>query len=111
MTVSQLTSVRLHKCSALAYHKAVNLGTIVHAFRASGIYPVDRNAIDSRKLGPSKIYTSHKANESGSQSAPKPGSLTALKALEEEMDDETIKKFNDRLEEGYDIDSDPLYKA
>ena len=95
----------------IAYHKAVKLGTIVHAFRASGIYPVDRNAIDSRKLGPSQIYTSHKESVPGSQPTPKPGSLIALKALEDEMDSETIKKFQVRLEEGYDIDSDPLFKA
>ena len=41
-----------------AYQKVVKLSTLVNAFRASGIYPVDRHAIDSKKLAPSNVYTS-----------------------------------------------------
>ena len=87
----------------------------MNTFRTSGIYPVDRHAINPKKLEPSKVYTatSEPSSSSSDTSCPiKPGvgaSKLALKALEEELEEATTCLFNRRFEEGYDLTDDALY--
>ena len=99
-----------------AYKNVVRLSSIVNAYRATGIHPVNRHAINSKKLEPASVYStepSSSCNEASSSSLkPGPGaSKLALKALEGELDDGTISLFNTRYEEGYDISGDALYTA
>ena len=98
-----------------AYKNVVRLSTIVNAYRASGIYPVDRHAINPKKLEPARVFSSEPSSSKEASSCPfKPGpgaSKLALKALEEELDEGTICLFNRRYEEGYDVTDDALYTA
>ena len=115
----------------------VKLSTIVNAFKASGIYPVDRNAINPKKLKPSEVYcgsssggksnsgdnsntsannSNNADNRSSTNSLLNPGtgkrrSYLALKALEDEMNSETIQTFTRRFEEGYDLTSNVVYST
>ena len=93
----------------------VKLRTMVKAFRASGIYPVNQQAINPKKLGPSTAHSSEPASSSSDASCSiKLGvgaSKLALQALEEELDEATTHQFNKRFEEGYDLTGDALYTA
>ena len=96
-----------------AYQKVVKLSSLVNAFKASGIYPVNRQAIDQKKLQPSQVYSSEPSSsscEASSSFKPSVGaSKLALKALEEELDQQTISCFTRRFEEGYDLTDDFTY--
>ena len=89
---------------------------IINSFKRSGIYPPNRLAINEKKLGPSKLYKS-KEETSEQQSQPVmvklglEGKKLALKALEELMGSEMIAKYEQRLEECYDLDNDPVYNT
>ena len=89
-----------------AYLSTVKPGTLVNAFRHSGIYPPNYLSIDQRKLQPSKVFE-HSTKEP--RHVPNAHQL-ALKSLEDEMDEDTIKKYQIQLDEGYDL-HDPLYNA
>ena len=98
------------------YKNVVRLSTIVNAYRATDIHPVNRHANNPKKLEPASVYSSEpslSSNEASSSSLkPAPGaSKLALKALKDELDDGTISLFNKRYEEGYDITSSLLYTA
>ena len=99
----------------LANKNVVKLSTVVNAFRASGIYPVNQQAINPKKMGPSTAHSSEPASSSSDASCSiKPGvgaSKLALQALEEELDEATTHRFNKRFEEGYDLTGDALYTA
>ena len=82
-----------------AWEASVNVSTIVNSFRSSGICPLNYDAIDSSKLGPSLPYSACKQVPES----------TALKSLEAEMKPETLSCYRKRYEEKYDLDSDELY--
>ncbi|ORU95132.1 MAG: hypothetical protein A6F71_10800 [Cycloclasticus sp. symbiont of Poecilosclerida sp. M] len=90
-----------------AYLQIVKPQTIMNAFKHSGIYPPNRHAIDERKLYPSQVYQ-QKETEPYQPIAVK---KLALIALEEELDKETVKKYERHLEEGYDCEVDQLYST
>ena len=90
----------------IAYLKVVKPETIVNAFKHAGIYPPNRKAIDERKLYPSQVYHRKETEEAYKPVAAK---KLALMSLEEELDEATIKKFESRIEEGYDCTDDLLY--
>ncbi len=74
---------------------------------------VDKSKAYSAEVGPSEIFI-NKEGDAGQMSEPTSDSSPAvlvLHALEEQMDDETIKKFEQRLREGNDLQVDPLYNT
>ena len=89
--------------------KSVKPGTIINAFRASGIYLPNRSVIDDKKLKPSQPYQGMSKNDTSSKQHS--GERMALKAFENAMDDSILTTYKKRSEEGYDIDSDPLYNT
>ena len=82
-----------------AWEASVNVSTIVNSFRSSGLCPLNYDAIDPSKLGPSLPY-------SASKQVPE---SAALKSLEVQMKPETLSCYRKRYEEKYDLDSDELY--
>ena len=87
-----------------AYKNAVRLNTIVNAYKATGICPVNRHAINPKKLEPASVYLSQPSPSSNEASlfSWKPGqgaSKLALKALKDELDDGVICLFNKRYKE------------
>ena len=76
--------------------------TIVNGL--AGVYPVDTHKASSDKTGPSTIFAS-----SEEKSAPSNASQLALKALEEELDEGTLEKFQERFEEENDVADNLLY--
>ena len=98
-----------------AYKNAVKLSTMVNvnAIRTSGIYLVNWQSINPKKLGPFMVHSLEPVSSSSNASCSiKPGlgaSKLALQALEEELDEATNRQFNKRFEEGYDLTSDALY--
>ena len=91
-----------------AYLQVVKPETIINAFKHSGIYPPNRNAIVERKLQPSRAYQRQEKTEPYQPVAAK---KLALIALEEELDAEILKKCEHHLEEGYDCEVDPVYNT
>ena len=104
--ISKQTFARVFR---IAYMKSVKPGTIINAFRASGIYLPNRSVIDDKKLKPSQPYQGMSKNDTSSKQHS--GERMALKALENAMDDSILTTYKKRSEEGYDIDSDPLYNT
>ena len=112
-----------------AYSAAIKVSTITNGFLRSGIYPLNKDAIDAQKLRPATTSSEDTGAESlppnpsvvpiavdnsqhsiGSTLAtPSDSSEAALQALELAMGSETLLKFKTRKEEGYDILDDPLY--
>uniref|UniRef100_A0A1X7T0B7 HTH psq-type domain-containing protein n=1 Tax=Amphimedon queenslandica TaxID=400682 RepID=A0A1X7T0B7_AMPQE len=75
-----------------------------------GIYPPNQLAIDQQKLQPAKVYEPIEKKEIKSSYLPIANQM-ALQSLEEELDEEILKKYQSRLEESYDLIEDPLYRA
>ena len=80
--------------------------TIVNGFAAAGVYPVDKCKASSEKTAPSTIFASPEE-----KSAPSNALQVILKALEEELDEGTLKKFQERFEEECDVADDLLYNT
>ena len=89
-----------------AWNDTVKVRTIVNGFAAAGVYPVDKRKASTDKTAPSTIFAS-----SEEKSAPSNASQLALKALEEELDEGTLEKFQERFEEEYDVADDLLYNT
>ena len=90
-----------------AWVSSVKMSLFVNAFRESGICPLNPGAIVERKLAPSAPYSSVPVSI-----APKPKLSSAAKKvteLESLMKPETVKLYEERLEEGYDVGNDELY--
>ena len=91
-----------------AYLDTVKPGNIVNAFRGSGIFPVNRCAINEKKIVPAQVHAAAAAEKS----KPVPtGSRLALLALEEELQPEILHKYEARWEEKYDLDDNPVYNT
>uniref|UniRef100_A0A1X7UEV0 HTH CENPB-type domain-containing protein n=1 Tax=Amphimedon queenslandica TaxID=400682 RepID=A0A1X7UEV0_AMPQE len=93
-----------------AYLSAIKPETIINGCRHSGIYPPNQLAIDQQKLQSAEVYEPLERKEIKSSYLPTANQM-ALQSLEEELDEETLKKYQTRLEEGYDLIEDPLYRA
>ena len=91
-----------------AYLQVVKPESIMNAFKHSGIYPPNRKAIDERKLHPSQVYQQQEKAEPYQPIAAK---KLALTALEEELEQDVLKKYECRWEEEYDCKDDPLYST
>ena len=114
MKANQLTNDHCQGVQgSLLSHSVVKLSTIVNAFKACGIYPVNRHAINPNKLESAEVYQKTECcGETNCSSSFKPGaSKLALLALAEELDKTTINRFMRRYEEGYDLTDDVLYIA
>uniref|UniRef100_A0A1X7TLU8 Uncharacterized protein n=1 Tax=Amphimedon queenslandica TaxID=400682 RepID=A0A1X7TLU8_AMPQE len=93
-----------------AYLSAIKPETIINGFRDSGMYPPNQLAIDQQKLQPAEVYEPIDKKEIKSSYLPIANQM-ALQSLEEELDEEILKKYQTRFEEGYDLIEDPLYRA
>ena len=93
-----------------AYLASLKPETIINGFRHSGTYPPNRHAIDKTKLQPAKVYEPSTELEEPSATTMPAAKHSALKALEEELSEETLTTYQTRLEEGYDL-QDPLYST
>ena len=98
MKSSPSTSGPLPECSTQRTRMLSScMSTMVNAFRASGIYPVNRQASNPKKLEPSMVHSSEPASSSSDASCLiKPGvgaSKLALQALEEELNEATIRQL------------------
>ena len=83
----------------------------VNAFRGAGIYT--SYAMGS-KVSPSDVYQQPHPNpgeKCPTSTSSQKGVTSALSVLESEMDKDTLLKYNRRLEEGYDLEEDPLYNV
>ena len=85
------------------------MSTIVNSFAKAGIYPVNRNAIGNGTLGPAKLYESSSSESEMSSGKSSSDTSLPLKAMEAVMDPATVKKYNQRYTEGYDVSADELY--
>ena len=101
-----------------AWDDCVKVPTIIHSFKHSGIYPVNYSAIRSSKVSPSIIYTPSPEPSLESPNASCSHTSTAgvtvespLATLESAMSIATKERFEKRLEEGYDVESDELYNV
>ncbi|WAQ98492.1 JERKL-like protein [Mya arenaria] len=98
--------------------------TVINAFKSSGIYPVDSNAISSEALKPALTFASestrlaeqHKsgecipANETTASEQYK--AEGALEALERALATPVRRKYKDRVVEGYDVqESSPCFEV
>lgn len=84
----------------------MRISLFVNAFRESGICPLNPCVIDESKLAPSMPHSSLEAV------APLPKLSIAGKKvteLENMMKPETVKLYEERFEEGYDVENDELY--
>lgn len=80
--------------------------TIVNSFKEAGIYPVDKSKAKSVKTAPSKLYCiTPNVSDATKDTSP---SIDAITALEAQMDSCTIRKYEERLEEGYNLEDDLL---
>ena len=97
-----------------AWLDTVKARSIVNAFAGSGIFPVDASKTSS-KTTHSNVFCDPSTKECCSNSSPQDSlsqaSKGALRALEQQMEEETILMFEERLAEGYDLVEDPLYNA
>ena len=84
----------------------MRISLFVNAFRESGICPLNPCVIDESKLAPSMPYSSLEAV------APLPKLSIAgnkVTELENMIKPETVKLYEERFEEGYDVENDELY--
>ena len=86
-----------------AWVSCVKVSTIVNGFRESGIYPLNPSAISTAKLKPSLPFSACGRPLSVSKE------LSEIESFEKLMKPETIALYNERLEEGYDLETDELY--
>ena len=89
-----------------AWLSTVRISLFVNAFRESGICPLNPCVIDESKLASSMPYSSSEVV------APLPKLSTAGKKvteLEYMIKPETVKLYEERFEEGYDVENDELY--
>ena len=93
----------------VAWTNTVKMSTIVNSFAKAGIYPLNRNAIGSEILGPAKLYESSSSESEMSSGKSSSDTSLPLKAMEAVMDPKTVKKYNQRYLEGYDVSADELY--
>ena len=90
---------------------SVKVRSIVNAFAGSGVYPVDKSKAKSTKIAPSKIFMNKEDGTHGKESMTSSSARLALRVLEKQMDERTIKKYEERFDEKYDVQDDPLYNA
>ena len=100
--VTKETFSEVFRCAWLA---SVKISLFVNAFRECGICPLRPSAIDESKLAPSMPYCSQTV------SSPPCSSTTANEViqLEKMMKPETVRLYEERFDEGYDVESDELY--
>ena len=106
LSVTNKTFAQVFKA---AWTNTVKMSTIVNSFAKAGIYPVNRNAIGNGTLGPAKLYESSSSESEMSSGKSSSDTSLPLKAMEAVMDPATVKKYNQRYTEGYDVSADELY--
>ena len=90
-----------------AWLATVKVSLFVNAFRESCICPLNPSSIDESKLAPSIPYSSRAiAPAPHLHVAPARKKIAQFESL---MKAETVKLYEERFEEGYDIESDELY--
>ena len=90
-----------------AWTNSVKMKTIVNAFSACGLFPVDAHRVLGAKVLPSKVYVNPPSTASDSSS----GAHLALHALEAELTNEIKEIYEKRFSEGYNVETDTLYNV
>ena len=119
-SVTKYTFARVFK---EAWLNTVKLSTIVNSFRCAGIWPVNPDVRES-KVSPAALYhDGDNATDDGAKNeksaktpstnpstttADKPSKL-AMEVMEAALTSPTRKKFEERYDEGYDVEDDELY--
>lgn len=94
-----------------AWDDCVSVQIVVNGFRGAGIYPVDASKAGV-KVCPLFIYQEdEKGTSESSTSYSKTQLPSPLLVLESELDEDTLRKYNKRLDEGYDLKEDLLYNV
>ena len=99
-----LTKDNFAKVFKEAWLDTVKARSIVNGFAGSGIFPVNAAKVGS-KASPSDIFCG--PSSMSSQDTSSHPSSAVLHALEQQMEEETIQHFKERLAEGYDLVHDP----
>ena len=86
-----------------AWFSCVQASLFVNAFCESGICPFNPTVVE-RKLGPSLLYSSVQQPKRNTATS------TKLEEFQSMMKPETIKVYEERYEEGYDVEGDELYE-
>ena len=75
------------------------------------MYPVDKSKAKSTITAPSKIFINKEDDTCGKELSTTATSSAklALRVLEEQMDGTTVKKYEKRFDEKYDVQDDTLY--
>ena len=89
-----------------AWEASVNMSINVNSFRGSGICPLSFDAIDKTRLGPSVPYSSLTTKTTAEKSLLE---MKNLESFEKLTRPETVLCYNQRYEEGYDLETDELY--
>ena len=94
-----------------AWLTSTRMSTIVNGFREAGICPFNPEVVLKSKLLPSLQFSSGKNLESQKSTAAQSTQLNPVTVFESLIGEEKLKKFEERFEEKYDIESDELYSV
>ena len=95
-----------------AWLSSTRMSTIVNGFREAGICPFKPEVILKSKLLPSLQFSSEKLTlEAQKSTAAQSTQLNPVTVFESLIGEEKVKKFEERFEEKYDIESDELYSV
>ena len=93
-----------------AWLSSIRLSTIASGFREAGLCPFNPTAVLETKLLPSLQFSSEKnlGAQSTEAKSSQPNPMTVFESL---IGEEKVKKFEQRCEEKYDLESDELYSV
>lgn len=94
-----------------AWLDCVKASTIVNSFKESGLCPLNPNAISSERLAPSQPLSAAGSSTATGTTSSKPSSTTTslCQELEKLLKPETLRLYQTRAEEQYDVVDDELY--
>ena len=95
-----------------AWLSSTRMSTIVNGFREAGICPFKPEVVLKSKLLPSLQFSSEKSTlEAQKSTAAQSTQLNPVTVFESLIGEKKVKKFEERFEEKYDIESDELYSV
>jgi hypothetical protein len=115
--INKQTFARHLRDAYMAFYKPA---TVASSFRASGIYPINRNAISNELLKPSLTFSGENATDHVENSSPpspptpipeKQAAVAALEVFESVLTTPVRSSYKRRLSEGYDLTGSPGYEV
>ena len=107
-----------------AWYHTIQPLKLMNAFRAAGIYPPNFESVRESRIAPSRVYddldhigsadhtkSGYSAHTKDSYDAEEKDSTSAIRQLEAVLDQETLRLYNKRYEEEYDINDDQVYNV